>query len=185
MLCTLWTQTMKTSVRQRFVPGFIVNAGATLDPKRWPWYLLSMFYVLIWWKTSREIQKEIYSTWTDFCFLLYKMRSWISDVWGGSSPRGVQFHGVIYALMGRRTLLEKRTACILQWDNNATMLRGERGRGLGGWRSKILFFSLWDMAGPSVMEENLQKTSGRLSQGRRGQARWWYGLERAPAKEDC
>lgn len=40
------------------------------------------------------------------------------------------------------------------------MPRGEGGRGLGGQRSKTLFFSLWDMAGPSMMEENLQEMEG-------------------------
>lgn len=58
------------------------------------------------------------------------------------------------------------------------MSRGEGGRGLGGRRSKTLFFSLWDMAEHSVMEENLQKTSGGLRQGEEdkpGDGMGWRG----------
>lgn len=56
------------------------------------------------------------------------------------------------------------------------MTRGQGERGHGARRSNTLFFSLWDMAEPLIMEKNLRKTSGELNQGegdKPGDGRGW------------
>ena len=63
---------VKTGAKQACTKDFRVNIRAMFFPNRWPCYLLSVYYVPIQYRKSRNTKENIFAS-ADFCLLMYKM----------------------------------------------------------------------------------------------------------------